>query len=500
MPTVRIPLVGSLTNRNLYVIDSTWGTVDQRFENCYPEVVTNPIQGQRRTWLYKRLGTLHSATAGAGYTAMEGGAVWTSGSGGVNGVMSFLSGTTLKLYKTSSAAVIGTSIANISTPGALIAETLISDVPNLTILAFKSTDGYVHAWFYPDGGSFTEITSGNYPSNQSPQLYTVGDAAHMDGYMFVMDANGNIWNSDLNSLANWTATSKLPANAYADGGAGVCRYGNYIVGFGLASIEFLRNVGNPSGSPLARVAGVNGIGCLSKNAQRAYLNVGGDVYFIGIETSPGRQGFFKLNDTGYPAKVSTPAIDRYLTANGSARIAGAFNMHGMVHILLYSGAGTGSQPCYCVDTNTWWYMKASTGQNYWNCALGVSGAAYFTAPVSAQGIYRALPSGATYQDDSTAYTATIQTSLIDFGNNRRKFFKSLELIGDLQTTSGNTAISWSDNDYQSFGTAVNVDMATARPRISRLGMAQRRSFKITDAINRPFRLEAMEIEYEEGKS
>lgn len=497
MKTISIPLAGSLTNRNISVLDATFATTDQRFENCYPELTSNPVTGERKLHLYKRLGTLHSATAGAGYTALEGGAVVLGRSGGITGVMSFLSGTTLKLYNTS-ATLLGTSIAGITSAGALISETLISGVSNIVIQTFKAADGFVHAWFLPDGGAFTEIVSANYPANQTTPLYTVGAAAHAGGYMFVMDYLGNVWNSDINSLANWTATSVFPANAYADGGSGVCRYGDYIAAFGTGSIELLKNVGNPSGSPLSRAVSFNGIGCLSKNDMRAYINVGNDVYFIGIESDPGRYGIYKLNGTAYPVKISTPAVDRFLNANGSVRIAGVFNLHAMTHLLLYSG--TTIQPCYCIDTNTWWYMKASSGQTSWNCALGVGGLGYLTTgQVSGKGIYRTATSAPTYQDDGTAFSAVVQTGPIDLGKSKdRTIFSRIGITGDV--TAGSTVtVEYSDDDYGSWTTWGAVDMSSMqsmRYGIMQGGSAFRRDFRLTHSANTAFRSETLDIGYQ----
>lgn len=496
MPTVQYPLAGSLTNRNISVGDAAFSTTDQRFENCYPEVSSNSITGQKRIHLYKRLGMLHSATAGVGYTALEGGAVALGLSGGITGIMSFLSGTTLKLYK-ASAVLLGTSIAGVTGPGALISETLISGVSNIVIQVAKSSDSLTHAWYYPDGGSFTEITSANYPPNQSPTVDTVGAAAHIDGYMFVMDTFGNIWNSDLNSLANWTATSKVPANAYADGGSGVCRYGDYIVGFGTGSIEFFKNAGNPSGSPLARATIINGIGCISKNTNRSYLNVGSEVYFIGVESDPGRFGIFKLSGAGYPAKVSTPAIDRFLNANTSVRIVGSFNLHGMTHLLLYDGSSA-AQPCLCIDTNTWWYMKASSGQTAWNCAFGVNGLAYLTTgKVSGQGIYRSSTVAPAYTDDGTSFSKKIQTEPIDLGTSKIKRWSRLRVLGDV-TAGSSVLVEYSDDDYATFNTWGTIDMSSIgsmKYGLTRGGASVKRAFRLTQSANTASRIEKLELEY-----
>ena len=59
MKTLRIPLVGSLTNRNPNA--AVADTADQRFVNCFPVVEMNPITGKPTAWLHKRQGCTASA-------------------------------------------------------------------------------------------------------------------------------------------------------------------------------------------------------------------------------------------------------------------------------------------------------------------------------------------------------------------------------------------------------------------------------------------------------
>jgi hypothetical protein len=110
-----------------------------------------------------------------------------------------------------------------------------------------------------------------------------------------------------------------------------------------------------------------------------------------------------------------------------------------------------------------------------------------------QGIEQA----AVYQDAGSAYTATVQTSKLDFGTEKRKRFHKVALIGDTQASTATVNISWSDDDYDNFSTARSVDMSNDRAYLTNCGAARRRAFKITNATNTPLRLEALEITYSE---
>lgn len=495
MPVKRIPLLGSLTNRNAN--PNSFTAKDQRFENCYPEINKNPVTGKATAYLYKRLGTAHSAAAGGSYVGGSGACVWNTNSSGSIGVFPFLDGANLKLYS-SAAALIGTQAGIVGT-GAFVNETLISGVSNLTVLAAKSSDNRTHAWFLPESGGFTEITDGDFPPNQGTPLTIVGDFAHMDGYAFVMDSLGQIWNSDLNSLANWTAASMIPANSYPDGGSGVVRTGDYIAALGLNSIEFYRNGGNPSGSPLSRVPGATKrIRCVQAATPgfRTCLNVGDDVFFVGGPADSGSFGVYKLNGLSEPVKISTPAVDKLIDQAMTASFAGSFVMHGMTHLMVT--ISTTYSLCLCLDTGIWWYFIPAAAYSF-GSALGITGVAYFTNSVTAgKGVYSANPASPVFQDDSVTFTRTIQTENIDFGTNNRKFVNAIDFIGDTQTVSGNEAISISYDDFANFGSVGNIDFSTASRRLTGFGSGSRFSIKISGAINAPSRLEVMDIDYEVG--
>jgi hypothetical protein len=210
MAAQKIPLFGSLTNRN--VNPNSFNSYDQKFINCYPVVDTNSLSGQGTVHLNKRMGFSSADLAAAGYLAMPGGCIWT-GNNSI-AVAPYLSGTNLRVYDTAGNLIADTIAGITSAPQIRITETIISGVAYLTIVAAKASDSKVHAWYVAaGGGAWTEITDVDFPSNQTPALTPVGALIHMDGYAFIQDKNGNIWNSDLNSLSSWSATSYINAQS-----------------------------------------------------------------------------------------------------------------------------------------------------------------------------------------------------------------------------------------------------------------------------------------------
>jgi hypothetical protein len=494
VPTERIPLVGSLTNRNPNA--ALADTKDQQFVNCFPEIIKNPITGQSRAWLNKRQGTAASSDVSSGATGSYGAIIWTSNSGAVPPVVfSYLKtgGTNMQFFDTA-----GTQIGgDVGTTNSCLAmaETDISGTGNLTAVLTDSTSGANEAWFFPEGGAWTQITDGDFPSSICPSH------DHMDGYMFVMTEAGKIYHSDVNSLSAWTSTSFISANSFADNGVGLVRHKNLILGFGDASGEFFYNAGNATGSVLSRIENATiRIGAVRNTSGRgpAMKAVGNTVYWIGVNADTGAKGIYRLNGM-QPEKISSAYIDK-LVSNGVIRsVVGGINLLGMSHIAFSSGST--SVWCYCLETGFWWLLTPAGSLTISAMASGSDSSAYsksYFSTVTNAKIYTFNPNSPVWQDNSSAYTMTVQTDPMDLGTRKRKFWEAVSIIGDTQSSTSNVSISSSDDDYANFSTARDIDMSTTANRLTRWGSSRRRAWKLTNNSNTPCRLEAMDIEYEMG--
>lgn len=483
MARQRIPLVGSLTNR--VVSGVPVDTKDQIFQNCFPEITRNAITGKGSVQLIKRSGyELLYTVATSTETHGVGHCVWTGSSTGysvfsVHG-LSFLG--QVKVYD-ETGTILGAAFAGYKCWS--LTETLISNVPTLVAVVTSNAGGTLtEVFWYQAGGAWTLVVG-------VPALI-VGEPVHKDGFMFVMDQNGRIWNSDLNSVTSWTATSYIDASSVPDLGAGLAVTGEYIVAFGKASTQFFKNAGNATGSPLQRVPLTFQIGVTlaANSAQTRVVQIGEKVLFVGSNKEDSATAVYMLNGTEL-TKISNAEIDNRLnatTATGGA-FGGALIIGGMTHAVMTRTST--DLYAYCFDTKTWWVLDWA----FVNSPIGrCSGRFIF----SNRKIYKASTA---YLDDGDGIVMTIQTQNTDQGTNRKKFFTSAELICDSQTTSGNISISWSDDDYATFSTARTIDPSTEQKRIHRLGSTQRRynnkrAWKITETVNRPFRGEAIDIEYE----
>lgn len=492
MAKQRIPLFGSLTNRlsSGAVLDSA----DQQFINCFPELTVNALSRKGAVKLIKRQGYSSSvALADATFTGNIGYCYW---SGTETNVYSVSKASTVRVYDATGAQVGGDLTPNCQFCHSLT-ETKISNVATLFALVFNGTR--MDGWTYTLGGAWARIADADFPPNQATPLRIVGEPVHKDGFTTVMDSNGTMWTSDLNSTTAWTATSFLEAADSPDGGGGVVQINNLIAAFGGKTTQFFQNAGNATGSPFTRVPITINVGTSTLGTNTGYryiVPVGNDVYFIGLNKEESARHVYKLSGTS-ATKISDTAVDNFLNDTGFSEgtdgtIIGVVFIGGMTHIVMDGGGTTNGHYAYCIDRNLWWRLSFPTTIY---AAAGDAILAGRTVSARSTG----------YQDLGATLTMTVRTENLDQGTQKRKFFKSAELVCDTQTTSGNISISWSDDDYATFSTARTIDPSTGTRRVTRLGSTKlnnnhKRAWKIEETVNRPFRGTELVLDYDVGEA
>lgn len=449
---------------------------DQRYINCFTETVVNAYTGNRTLYCVKRPGfaVLNTPSAGNIGTAIM---VWT-GQGSGTKVMSAFGGTNSTIYDgtTSKGAITGKATQ--------IAETSPSNVATILV---PSTDNT--AWYYDAGSTvsvLTKISDSDFPGNAGYTL--AGGFASMDGYNFIMDTLGNIWNSDLNSVTAWTSTSFISANSYPDKGIGCIRQRDTIMAFGTESIQFYKNAGNISGSPLSRIeARTLRLGCVSADA---ITTIADTVYWAGSSPQGGMH-VSAYGASGYK-KVSTPEIESILILAGASNISlSGIELYGNTFVIVNAASVTF---VYCVEENSWHEWLTQGGRLWYKCAGVAAGSTqvnYAISNISTSGsVFTINPSSLTYLDNGAAFTARIQLSKIGEGD-KRTWWEELNIIGDQNPTSSTLTVQYSDDDYQSWVTAGTVDLSDDIRRISRCGSSYRRAWALVHSDNAPMRLEAI---------
>lgn len=126
-----------------------------------------------------------------------------------------------------------------------------------SLVIVDGLEGYVSAAATPT--SATKITDVDFPSPHTP--YPV----FIDGYLFLSKENtGDIYNSDLDNPANWTAGNFISSEVYPDAIKAIAKVNNYLLAIGSSGCEYFYDAANATGSPLARQEGaVLPFGCVA---------------------------------------------------------------------------------------------------------------------------------------------------------------------------------------------------------------------------------------------
>lgn len=160
--------------------------------------------------------------------------------------------------------------------------------------------------YYFNAGTLTKITDADYPDP------TVPGVEYLDGYFFVMDADGVIYNSDLENPSAWNPLNFITAEAESDSGVAISKHQNYIVAFKDYTTELFYDAANATGSPLAPYGNTAiQIGCAHG---RSVAKIDGGLIFVSRSKSEGRSVHYFSPDSLSPAEVANEDIQRILGA------------------------------------------------------------------------------------------------------------------------------------------------------------------------------------------
>lgn len=535
-----VPLIGSLTSRdgtNTALFGSS--QKDQYFKNCHFQVGQNAYNGRQSVAVMGRQeyapATNPPSASGAG-TAI---ATWR---GSTDQRVSAFGNTNSTIY------VAGTDVGTITGQAKFIDETSVNDTSSMLVTSTDNTGWYLpsdsfaqtaytgdtHSNTTVDGIASTagmyagqaisgsgipagtriasvdttnsitltaaatataagvaltktaiaKILDADFPGNAS--MTVTGRFAPLDGYAPIMTTTGRIYTPTVNSLSNWVSTDYIVAQEYPDPGVGAIRYGTFVAAFSKGSVEFFRNQGNATGSPLSRVQSIAiKIGCPN---QYAYCEWANSVAFIGNRS--GVFGVYILNGTIDPPKISTAQIDDVLKSSGvsTARL-NVITSYGDSFLLLTLTAAASNGYAYHESTKTWhpWSFTYSVTQSALNFDA--------TAPGS---VYVGSDSTKFIAGDTAVIAAEIQTGPLDESGERVRV-KSVRLIGDRATSTLNLSVSVLYDDAQRTSETKTVDVSQRRQSANRMGSGVGPQVKITGLSgisNRVHRLMSLEVDLE----
>lgn len=459
-----IPFVGQPQQR-------ATGTGDQRYVNVLFERVPNDILKEHVIYCVKRGGVNSFSTP--------------SGTSTGRGIYSWMGSTHSVFGNVLWTGSVSTAM-NTSSGRAWFHETHV-DTGTRQMIVCDGIDDY-------DVTSSNVVTRINAGNATNYPVSSLGSMAMLDGYNFRGQSNGRLINTRLNTVSSWNTGDFLTADTFGGSLEAIYQQKDQILGLTKNRIEFFFNNGNPTGSPLLRYEqNTIYVGLASKESLASY---GEEGCFVG-ENAGGGRSVYRLASVKM-GEISTPVINRFLNAEGlsiSSCTAWMAPVSGQLAYCLNLQVANRSF-VFGMETQLWSEWTSASG-NRFNCVSAAfrDGTTYLQDTSSGQ-IHSISTSF--YQDNASSFTVTLQTPRQNFGTPYRKTEPELSIFGD--TTLGNMGVSVSDDDYQTFDTARNIDMSLQRKRVTRLGSFYERAHKFTYTGTSSFRVQAYAINVVAGRS
>jgi hypothetical protein len=328
-----------------------------------------------------------------------------------------------------------------------------------------------------------------FPANPKPGL------VYLDGYVFAMDSQGQIWQSDNENPTAWGPLNYTSARSEADQGMAIARHLNYIVAFKQWTTDFFYDSGASTGSVLQvnQTAHME-VGCADGNSVQ---NVEQSLIWMSNVVEGGR-GIMMLDGLN-PSKVSTKPIENFLNASN---LSGTYSWVYKIAGHTFYGLVLTDQNVtlvYDIDEKEWHVWTTSKdfiggGENYFECSF-VTQFPFNTGPFyvldAVNGLVFTL-SPNNYVDPFGPIKMRIVSSREDFNTYDQKTSSCLTIFGD--NINDVCQIRHTENDYDTWSQYRNVDLSLSKPCLYNLGRFRRRAYEFLYTGNNPLRLEKAEFD------
>lgn len=533
--TVRIPVLGESLARG------TSSSLDQRFTNGYFDVLKNSISNKVSFFFNKRPGMVQSSQPTGSSAVGRGAFTWrgsiyscmgtqlykgttnlgvtlTTSTGAVSfeetrasattPLLSVSDGISLYVIDTSDGVTVLNNVAitssSIANPSVITAPSHGLTTGNKIVIrnhtgSTPTINGTVYTVTVTGANTFTipvNVTTGGTGGTigvfPSPNLVKI---LYFDGYQFVFKTDGSLCNCDLDDPRLWDPTKFIVPIMESSSPIGIARQTNFLITFMNTSTQAFFNNANATGSPLNNYdQAMLQVGCA---ARETIVQEESFVTWVGSAASGGLT-VFRLAGLTQIKDIGDPTLNRILNAEGTSITSARAQMirscgHAFYILTLTSSNRTF---VYDYDTELWCEWTGTDGNRvpiqeyfqYNNTLLGLH---------ETNGkIYQITPT--IYQDDGTNFAVGGRFSRVDFDTTNRKFIRSVELLGDKQSSSAPVSVQYSDDDYNTLSTARTFDMSDTRSYHTAFGNFRRRSWQFSYSGNTPLRLEALQLKFRLG--
>jgi hypothetical protein len=340
----------------------------------------------------------------------------------------------------------------------------------------------------PSTSAAATASLNSFPANPVPGL------VYLDGYVFAMDSQGQVWQSDNENPSAWGALNFTSAKSEADKGKALARHLNYIVAFKEWTADFFYDAGNATGSVLSINQSAHmEIGCADGNSIQ---NPEQTLIWMGNVVEGGR-GIYILEGLS-PTKVSTKAVETFLNASN---LSGTYSwLYKIAGHTLYGLVLTDQNVTLVFDMaekewHVWTTSKDFIGgsENYFECSFVTqfpfnSGSFYVLDAVNGL-VFTLSPTN--YVDPFGPIRMRIVTDRMDFNTFAFKVGSALTIFGD--QINDVMQVRHTEDDYNTWSQYRNVNLNLQKPCLYQLGRFRRRAYEFLYTGNNPLRLEKVDF-------
>ena len=327
-----------------------------------------------------------------------------------------------------------------------------------------------------------------FPANPVPGL------VYLNGYVFVMDPQGAIYQSDNENPTIWNPLNYTSSVSEADEGKALARHLNYIVAFKEWTADFFYDAGNAVGSVLSVNQSAHlEIGCADGNSIQ---NPEQTLVWMGTVVQGGR-GIYMLNGLS-PDRISTKAVETFLNASD---LSGTYSwLYKIAGHTLYGLVLTDQDVTLVYDLNEKeWHIWTTSkdfiggGENYFECSFVTqfpfnSGNFYVLDAVNGL-VFTLSPDN--YVDPFGPIRMRIVTDRMDYNTYAFKTGYGLTIFGD--NINDVMQVRHTEDDYENWSQYRNVNLNLQKPCLYQLGRFRRRAYEFLYTGYKPLRLEKVEF-------
>lgn len=396
----------------------------------------------------------------------------------------------------------------------------VNDTNTKSLVLVDGIEGYV----FTSNLAGTKITDVDFPSPHVPF------PVFMDGFLFLAKkGTGDIYNSNLNNPALWTAGDYISSELYPDDVQALVKINNYLLAIGTNGSEFFYDAAVATGSPLARYEGGSlAFGTVVPNSIASNKN---QVVFI-ANNNDGENTIKIIEDfktkevpSAFLIELLNARLQDWTTVAASVR-GFFFRQHNdSYYCLAFDGVSSTPNPLnttFAFNFATDWWTELRFGAGgatpfpVWFTALSPSNnlATFVSGHYGGSPFFGTMQARSTAQDEIVngvglvpIYTE-MRTPNLAFGTQNLKMMSrfGVELSESSSTTtvSGTDVtlnVSYTDDDYSTFSTPRSLIFSGTYnfPFITQLGAFRQRAFKLTYSGVKFLRYKSLSMDINKGQ-